>query len=511
MIIHRSPFPDVSLPPAETSLPSFLFRDLLPSTSASSSPSPSSSSSAGSSSRLDEPLVLPPPHQEKFNPKPVRPKAEPLSLRGLRDIAERWATFLASEPTWTTGAAGGDKQQQKQAVLSLVTSNQHDYAAAVLGAHLAHPVEEHASASTSTSASSSPGGVVALHNPSYTSRELAQQFRLVRTNVVLCSRKGADNVREAVRLAREEEDEHDSSGEKLQGEVGIWCFDEEEGAEQDGTATKTSQAGPKATDGASAAPLQSWYSVLPPPLDESSSRSLWERHISASHGPQDAVYCFSSGTSGKPKAVRLSHGSLVANVIQATGLMHDRLYEPLFDRWAAQDEQGWYDATQGSKRGDETPRGPGLVQRVLGKLNLTSDGGADEERPSKRELHIDILPQFHCYGLLVTFVAMHTVSVQVKGKLTKGVPAHPLRFPDYVLLDHPTLHPAALLPPAIPPPDHNGALHLLLPRPSHPPRPLPLTRSRRTLGRPLLSPSRRLRSRFSPTQITRGVVGEAWD
>jgi acyl-CoA synthetase (AMP-forming)/AMP-acid ligase II len=217
-------------------------------------------------------------------------------------------------------------------------------------------------------------------------------------------------------LAREEEDEHDSSGKRLQGEVGIWCFDEEEGAEQDGSGSKTSESGAKGTEGASSPPLQSWYSVLPPSLDESSSKSLWKRHTSASHGSQDAVYCFSSGTSGKPKAVRLSHGSLVANVIQATGLMHDRLCEPLFDRWAAQDQQGWYDATKDSKRGDETPRGPGLVQRVLGKLNLTSDGGADEERPSKRELHIDILPQFHCYGLLVTFVAMHTVSNNAQGE-----------------------------------------------------------------------------------------------
>ncbi|PWN21047.1 acetyl-CoA synthetase-like protein [Microstroma glucosiphilum] len=415
MIVHRSPFPDLSLPPAETSLPSFLFRDLLPSAAHSISPPGCSSSGSSSSPRSDEPLVIPPPFHEKFNPNPVRPKAEALSLRGLKDLAERWATFLAAEPTWTRGSQGHEHEQQQQPVLSLVTSNQHDYTAAVLGAHLAHPADDHSSASGSGPSSSSaspsrgpPGGVVALHNPSYTAHELAHQFRLVRTNVVLCSRKGADNVREAVRLAREEEGDDDSAGGKLLGEVDVWCFDEE----QDGQGGKSPEAEAKGSDCASSATLRSWYSVLPPSLDSSSSKSLWQRHLSTSHGSQDAVYCFSSGTSGKPKAVRLSHGSLVANVIQATGLMHDRLCEPLFDRWIAGDKEGWYDATKSSRRGDESPPATGLVQRVLGKLNLTSDGGdeEDEHKSPKRELHIDILPQFHCYGLLVAFVAMHTIT-----------------------------------------------------------------------------------------------------
>lgn len=526
MIVHHSPFPDLSLPPAQTSLPSLLFRDLLP-------PALLTSSASGppscSSSRLDEPLVLPPPFHEKYNTNPVRPKAEALSLRGLKDLAERWATFLASESSWTKAASGNEKQQpqqqQQQAVLSLVTSNQHDYTAAVLGAHLAHPGEGITSASSSSSsfrsasssASGSPGGVVALHNPSYTAHELAHQFRLVNTNVVLCSRKGAENVREAVRLAREEEGEDDSSGGRLQGQVGVWCFDED-GEEQqqqaDGIAREASEAGAKVTASTSSPPLRSWYSVLPPSLDEPSSKALWQRHISASHGSQDAVYCFSSGTSGKPKAVRLSHGSLVANVIQATGLMHDRLCEPLFDRWDREDKEGWYDATTGSKRGDESPPAHGLVQRVLGKLNLTSDGSADEDRPSRRELHIDILPQFHCYGLLVAFVAMHTVSVKViecDRLAHRGSHWPPPTPPDYVHLDHTTLHPPTLLPPPLPTPNNSGALHLFLPRTPNPPRSVPLTRSRAVLGRPLLYASRCLGCRLAPFKAARGVVGEAQD
>lgn len=87
-----------------------------------------------------------------------------------------------------------------------------------------------------------------------------------------------------------------------------------------------------------------------------------------------AVFCFSSGTSGPPKVVRLSHFNLVANVVQTTVALGGRMNKPRFD------DANWYDQ----------PLGP------------AQDG--------THEVHLSILPQFHCYGLLTALAALHTAT-----------------------------------------------------------------------------------------------------
>jgi acyl-CoA synthetase (AMP-forming)/AMP-acid ligase II len=113
--------------------------------------------------------------------------------------------------------------------------------------------------------------------------------------------------------------------------------------------------------------------------------------------------CRSSGTSGTPKAVCLPHSALVANTIQASFLLHDRMNKPLLDgRKEHPEGKGWYDtAGQGTSKGS-------LLGRVKRRLSLGAEGLESKNR-GRPEFHQDVLPQFHCYGLLVTFVALHTV------------------------------------------------------------------------------------------------------
>lgn len=71
-----------------------------------------------------------------------------------------------------------------------------------------------------------------------------------------------------------------------------------------------------------------------------------------------AFICWSSGTSGPPKALALTHRNIVANILQFHALLGDR-------------------------------------------FNSNQEGCTDE-------VHIDVLPQFHAYGLITTLLAFHT-------------------------------------------------------------------------------------------------------
>lgn len=71
-----------------------------------------------------------------------------------------------------------------------------------------------------------------------------------------------------------------------------------------------------------------------------------------------AFICWSSGTSGPPKALALSHHNIISNIIQFDVLLGDR-------------------------------------------FNNYHQGRTDE-------VHIDVLPQFHAYGLITTLLAYHT-------------------------------------------------------------------------------------------------------
>lgn len=137
----------------------------------------------------------------------------------------------------------------------------------------------------------------------------------------------------------------------------------------------------------------------------------------------------------------------MANTIQATFLLHDRMNEPLNDgkQYSPDGKTGWYDGAEEHGAGREVaPASEQQEGQTGGKSNGSkkiAQGGvkgvvrlfkdtlsihpskADAKQPNdegardvahrpndEQEFHIDVLPQFHCYGLLVNLVALHTVS-----------------------------------------------------------------------------------------------------
>lgn len=89
---------------------------------------------------------------------------------------------------------------------------------------------------------------------------------------------------------------------------------------------------------------------------DSSGATFDPNEWNASEWP--AFICWSSGTSGPPKALALSHRNIIANIIQFDALLGDR-----------------------------------FNNHRLGRTD---------------EVHIDVLPQFHAYGLITTLLAYHT-------------------------------------------------------------------------------------------------------
>ncbi|CAO1615834.1 unnamed protein product [Parajaminaea phylloscopi] len=376
MIIHKSPYPDIQVP--HVTLPSFVLRPLLNGNTA----LPSSSRR-----RLDEPLIIPAPYHEEYNPNPQRPRAAPegLSLTALKERSEHFALGLREQKGWRVPGR----------VLSIVSENQHDYTAAVLGPLLL-------------------GARAALHNPSYTASELAHQFRLVRTSAVLCSAKAYSKCLEAAQAAASES-EDGLENLKASTPPEVWVFDEPE-LEDEGNVASFSEGSNSAGTKIGAA---SWFHIIRASHEASAAQleDLWQSHRSAVQPEDDAVYCFSSGTSGKPKAVRLLHRNLVANVIQATGLMRDRTMPPLFDRWDLDlDPASWYSEPlkrhpeiQVDQAGYEEPRSATLMDKIKDRLHL-GPPALPPVQINEREVHIDLLPFFHCYGLVVSLVALHTAT-----------------------------------------------------------------------------------------------------
>lgn len=90
-----------------------------------------------------------------------------------------------------------------------------------------------------------------------------------------------------------------------------------------------------------------------------------------------AILCFSSGTSGIPKAVKLTHYGLTSNIIQAEFLLQERLNTP------------------------------------LAKFFPSSAYSFELLDQSQPHFHLDLLPTFHCYGLLVQLIALHTLTPRV--------------------------------------------------------------------------------------------------
>ncbi|KAL9938592.1 hypothetical protein V8E36_002311 [Tilletia maclaganii] len=415
MVFH-SPHPDLNIPPYRC-LPDFLLEHP-------SFLNADPKSSLGKAIR--RPILFGSPSN-----KSSRKDAGPLSLWDLRQRARAFAaSLLLPQHEGQTPWAHGD-------VLLLFSTSQHDYAAAVLGCQLA-------------------GGTAALANPSYKPTELAHQLRLIGgPKAILTLEANLDTVHEAIELATtQDEPEHNLS--KIAHPPHVWVFEESH--------------------------PQSWFkSQIEPGLqllndhgNSSKSSSSTTPHNNAAKEAlaavqidplnDTAILCFSSGTSGIPKAVRLSHTNIISNLIQATFLLADRLNQPLFD------DGGWYSqattnsaaitpnvktparkgsAAEGdhhhhhhsqsgegsspdhSKLGKSSSTSAGLTMSQLPSVGretaaqqinlltkalrkLPSFGKAKSQKvPKGSEFHIDILPQFHCYGLLVSLIALHTATPRI--------------------------------------------------------------------------------------------------
>lgn len=117
------------------------------------------------------------------------------------------------------------------------------------------------------------------------------------------------------------------------------------------------------------------------------------------------------------------HKNLVANTIQSTFLLYDRMNDAMQDgkKFSADKKSGWYEAAEKHGSGREVKpagqRGDTAAPPTTEKQRYGKDI-VDERPKGQKEFHIDVLPQFHCYGLLVNLVAIHTVSglFQIKMK-----------------------------------------------------------------------------------------------
>ncbi|EPQ31905.1 uncharacterized protein PFL1_00104 [Pseudozyma flocculosa PF-1] len=308
-----------------------------------------------SSNRVDEPLLYPTPADNTS-----RPGAKPISLRQVRELSYDFAAGLQA-----TASARGAKRWGRGDVLAVYASNQHDYLAGVLGALVT-------------------GASVALCNPSYKPDELSHQLRMVGARAILTTAASYDNACTAA-----------------------------EGATRDGKEDLQGLAQPPEIFVFEESHDSSWAKVIEAGKQQGGSARKELEQVRVSPSDDTAILCFSSGTSGKPKAVRLSHASLVANIIQATFLLLDRVNPPLFG------QSVWY---------DDKPMSDGIltVQSVGRKISAAADAISDllpgrkakdsdgvGARPASGEFHLDLLPLFHCYGLLMGFVALHTATPRV--------------------------------------------------------------------------------------------------
>ncbi|KAL4402155.1 CoA-ligase [Malassezia pachydermatis] len=249
-------------------------------------------------------------------PQTTRKSTTPISLGQVRAQAKAMATSLLSPHIEGGAWKRGD-------VIVVYSENQHDYLLAVLGVMMS-------------------GGVAALSNPMYKPDEMRHVFDLTKPRAILAS---VATYEKAVQAAKSYE-------ELCKHDITVYVFDEDH--------------------------ERSYLKLLVEP-----GMKLYNDGDDAVHRvpfspkEQDAIYCFSSGTSGLPKAVRLSHFNLIANAIQMTATLGGRINKP------SEKFMQWYDQ----------PEAP------------IQDG--------KNEIHYSILPQFHCYGMLTSLINLHTLTPAV--------------------------------------------------------------------------------------------------
>jgi hypothetical protein len=161
--------------------------------------------------------------------------------------------------------------------------------------------------------------------------------------------------------------------------------------------------------------------------------------LSAFRGYHEPIrYSSSSEYPQISREIQFSHHNLIAAIIQMTFALHDRLNKPLVDgtKYDPLHLTGWYD--QAEKRGlmprsqlsfkdmfgdalpiDADPLGlrakfrQEQVQRSFSfpaKPNGKSRERIESRPDGQQEFHIDYHPQWKPFGLLLSLVALHTVS-----------------------------------------------------------------------------------------------------
>lgn len=250
------------------------------------------------------------------SPNSARTDAKPLSLADVRHGAYSLATALLSKEVMGNPWKKGE-------IFAFYTGNQHDYLLCALGVMLA-------------------GGIPVLINPMYKPEELMHILEISRPRAILASKESYKNACDVAKTCSKH-------SESL---LDIWVMDEHHERSYIERLVKRGAL-----------------------LRESGDRSIEHIHIEPTK--DEAVYCLSSGTSGLPKAVRLSHYNLITNTIQMTVTLGGRVNKPVYDA------ANWYDQ----------PNAP--LQNGM------------------NEVHYSLLPQFHCYGLITAMICLHTLTPNI--------------------------------------------------------------------------------------------------
>ncbi|KIW85532.1 hypothetical protein Z517_00924 [Fonsecaea pedrosoi CBS 271.37] len=186
-----------------------------------------------------------------------RPNSHFLTLHTYREWSKRFATGVQS-----IGLENADR-------VLLFSPNSIFYPVVVMGALMA-------------------GAIYNSANPAYTARELAHQLKDSDPRIVLAAESCIDRALEAADLIG-----FDKKRIFLFSEVSI-----DPTKEQSFTSTK----------------VQHWSRLLAKP--EIGRTFVWEERNTETFSERTAILIYSSGTTGLPKGVELSHRSLIANMLQ---------------------------------------------------------------------------------------------------------------------------------------------------------------------------------------------------
>uniref|UniRef100_V5ERV1 4-coumarate-CoA ligase n=2 Tax=Kalmanozyma brasiliensis (strain GHG001) TaxID=1365824 RepID=V5ERV1_KALBG len=280
-----------------------------------------------------------------------RPDAKPMSLVDTREYAINLASALIS------GSTESGRKYSRGDVVAINASNQHDYLACALGIMMT-------------------GASVALFNPSYKPVEIAHQIRMVKATAIITTEASFKGTQEA---AQEAAKKGEDGLEHLTEVPEILVFEESHAS--------------------------SIAKILKVGKDELPETRTLLDNVKLDPKTTTAVFCFSSGTTGGPKAVQLSHYAMVANVIQASYAMLDRTNDPLID------EDNWYAHGRDVLDGYFITRLTETWNTAADSINTVTEqisGMQLAPRLSRGEFHIDLLPLFHCYGMLMGFMGLHT-------------------------------------------------------------------------------------------------------